>query len=404
MTGLASMFGGSLLIRIQGRACERFLNLCGGRNVLLWNVKYRDNAMEAWILRRDFFRLRPIVRKTKVKVAVLRKSGLPFLLPKLRRRFVFVTGALMALSFWILSSFFLWEIQINGNVAVTKDQFEAFLREQNVRLGEPFGKIDLTNLEKEIRRTFPQIIWTSVKQDGTELIIDVKENDLERDEQEERSEQEPSEEAGEGWSLVSECDGIVRSMITRKGVPKVKIGDEVKKGQVLVEGRVPVMGEDGMPKGYLMVRADADVMIEREEHWEDAVERNVLENVYTGRERKEFYVALGKHVLRIKLGNAFYRETAVGREYSPKIFESLEIPVRFGQLVRSEYLPTLGKRSDSDMEALCNEKISQFLASLEEKGVQIIEKDVKIGDEGNFMQLKGNFVVQELACTYERLE
>jgi len=407
MKGLAGFAGGSIKLRIQGVFRERFLNLCNARGIELWNVSMRKDALEGWLLRSSFFQLRPIVRKTKVKVVVLKKSGLPFLLPKLRRRSFFVLGALLTIGFWVLSSFFLWEIKVNGNVSVTEDQFFRFLEEQNISLGEPFRRIDLTGLEKEIRRSFPQIIWTSAKQNGTELIIDVKENDLESGPVEGEPQAQnvmPPAGEGEGWNLVSSQDGSIVAMITRSGTPKVKIGDEVKKGQLLVEGCVPVFGEDGTVKGRLFVKADADIMIEHKIVREEDIERYYREDAYTGRKKREYYCRIGEHLLRLRPGRTFLSESVVETSWVPGWCKKLDLPLGFGRLEHSEYLTILKKYTDAEMEEQISEKIMQFLASLEEKGVQIIEKNVKIEDKGNFVHLMEDYVVQEKAHLYERYQ
>ena len=407
MTGFAGLTGGCLKLRIQGVFRERFLNLCNARGIELWNVSIRKDALEGWILKSSFFQLRPIVRKTKVKVVVLKKSGLPFLLPKLRQRAFFVLGAFLAVGFWVISSFFLWEIKVNGNVSVTEDQFLSFLEAQNIKLGEPFRKIDLTGLEKEIRRSFPQIIWTSAKQDGTELIIDVKENDLESGSGEASQKENHdilSAAEGEGWNLVSPQDGVIVSMITRSGTPKVKIGDEVKQGQLLVEGCVPVFGEDGGVRGKLLVKADADIMIEHALIREEDIERYYREDTYTGRTKREYYCRFGDHLLRLRPGKGFISESVVETDWIPKWCKMLELPLSFGRLEHSEYLTVLKKYTDAEMEELISEKIKKFLTSLEEKGVQIIEKNVKIEDKGDFVHLVENYVVQEKAHFYERYQ
>ena len=46
----------------------------------------------------------------------------------------------------------------------------------------------------------------------------------------------------------------------RCGVPKVSIGSEVAKGDILVEGRIPIYAEDGTVREYRSVTPDADIV------------------------------------------------------------------------------------------------------------------------------------------------
>lgn len=393
MAGIISYFGGCLRIRFFGASLERFLNLCGQRGIKLWKISYREETLEAWINKKEFFELRPIVRKTRGRVAVLKKSGLPFLLPKLRERAVFFLGAVLALLFWTVSSFFLWEIRVNGNISVTEDQMMTFLKEQSIRIGQPLKNLNMQALEKGIRQNFPVVIWTSAKQDGTELVIDVKENDTQTNP--------PSTPQTESYDLISDCDGVVIRMIVREGVPRVKIGEEIKAGQILVSGAVPIYAEDGTVKGSIDVRADADIWVQHELDLDELFEKTYTEEVFTGREKKEYFLKWGQHNIFFRFGKKYYKETVVETTRQPRVCEVFEIPLVFGKLVHREVLPVRKKYSAQELQEQISEKILHFLTSLEEKGVQIIEKNVKIEDKGAYMQFIGQFTVQEKIKTSE---
>ena len=55
---------------------------------------------------------------------------------------------------------------------------------------------------------------------------------------------------GEGMDLVAEKEGEVVSIITRSGIPRVTAGMKVNKGDILVEGGVPIYNDDGTVKRY----------------------------------------------------------------------------------------------------------------------------------------------------------
>ena len=88
--------------------------------------------------------------------------------------------------------------------------------------------------EKQLRAAFPVVTWTSIYFEGTKLYVEVKEN-----EKETGGHQQP-----QGMDIVASEDGVISSIITRNGIPQVKAGDTVEKGQILVSGAVPVY-DDG---------------------------------------------------------------------------------------------------------------------------------------------------------------
>lgn len=58
---------------------------------------------------------------------------------------------------------------------------------------------------------------------------------------------------------MAEYDGVITDMIVRSGIPQVTIGSQVAKGDLLVDGKVPIYAEDGTIREYRMVIADADI-------------------------------------------------------------------------------------------------------------------------------------------------
>ena len=378
---------GYLRIRVSGFSPERFMNLCSNKGILLWKIE-REGDVYYMNIHLDGFRaLRPIVRKTGTKVAVLERCGLPFFLPKLFRRKAFIGGLMLAVAFWMVSSLFIWDIQTAGNYRITDDVFNTFLRKQQVTVGMKKNELDIGALEKQIRRTFPEITWASARLSGTKLLIEIKENDAPIITQQEAAE--------EGSELVTDYDGTVVAIIVRSGVPKVKVGDTVAKGDVLVAGNVPVYNEDATVREYLYVDADADIWLEHALSFSARLPFDYVQKEYTGRTKKRLYLRVGNHEWKMPLERPFLVYDSLIRESRPMVFEKLSIPVYQGSYTYREYRNVEHEYTLEQAEMLLYEKLRTFLASLEEKGVQIIEKDVKIDTNGGSWVISGQFTVQE---------
>ena len=378
---------GYLRIRVSGFSPERFMNLCSNKGILLWKIE-REGDVYYMNIHLDGFRaLRPIVRKTGTKVAVLERCGLPFFLPKLFRRKAFIGGLMLAVAFWMVSSLFIWDIQTAGNYRITDDVFNTFLRKQQVMVGMKKSELDIGALEKQIRRTFPEITWASARLSGTKLLIEIKENDAPIITQQEAAEK--------GSELVTDYDGTIVAIIVRSGVPKVKVGDTVTKGDVLVAGNVPVYNEDATVREYLYVDADADIWLEHVLSFSARLPFDYIQKEYTGRTKKRLYLRVGNHEWKMPQERPFLVYDSLIRESRPVAFEKLSIPVYQGSYTYREYRNVEHEYTLEQAETLLYEKLRTFLASLEEKGVQIIEKDVKIDTNGGSWVISGQFTVQE---------
>ena len=247
---------GYVCIRVSGFSPERFMNLCGNRNILLWNIRKEEDVYYMCLSIAGFYRLKPIVKKTGTKVAIVKRCGLPFFMPGMWKRKIFILGFLLAAAFWFQTSRYIWAIEIQGNFMITEDIMMDFLAENQVFTGMKKGKLNIEELEQNIRKEFYQVTWTSAKLEGTKLTIQIKENDLL-----DMEEAGKREDAMTASNLVAEQDGTVVSMIVREGVPQVTIGQEIKKGDVLVTGNVPVYQEDGTIRKYRYCNADADIVV-----------------------------------------------------------------------------------------------------------------------------------------------
>lgn len=394
--GVSEFLFGYLRICIKGGSAERFLNVCACRGIRLWNLERTEGNLCLNLRLSSFYLLHPVIRKTKVKVVILEKNGLPFLLNRFRNRWMFFLGALFALSAWLISTRFLWSMEFAGNVKVTSDQLGRFLKERGVCLMVPLGSIRVTELELALYEAFEEVTWNSIRIKGTSLIVDVKERDMPREREEIQSRL--------GMNLISTCDGVITEMIVRKGVPKVKLGDEVKKDQILVEGRVPVMNEDGTVREWIFTEPDADVWVEQRLTYEDCESMDYLEIVPGKRKTIKHSLWLNGKEYGVNGKKYFYRESILETDATPKIIKMLHLPVRIRKMTHGEVVKTWKRRSEEEAKEEALKKIFKFLLTLEEKGVQIIEKNVKISIEGNFCLSHGEIIIQEKADFFQKTE
>ena len=74
---------GYVNIKVESYFIERFINICISKKIFLWNIKRKKSTiLYANISIKDYKRLKEIVRKTKSKVKIENKKGLPFIIHK----------------------------------------------------------------------------------------------------------------------------------------------------------------------------------------------------------------------------------------------------------------------------------------------------------------------------------
>lgn len=380
---------GYLEIRVWGFSPERFMNLCSNHGIFLWDVANCGDHYRMKLCLKDFYRLKGITRKTGTRVAITKRYGLPFLSVSMWKRRIFLLGLLGSLGFWIVMSGFIWAIEISGNYYVTEDVLMDFLEQNRIRTGMRKKGIDLELLEENLRTEFPIITWTSTKIDGTKLKIQIKENDV-------GIEPGISEQEEGGKDLVADRDGLIVNMVTRNGVPVVKVGMEVKKGDILVEGGVPIMGEDGAVVRYDFCAADADVYLQSVYSIEEKQKERYEKKLYTHREKRRFFLLLREKELAFPFLPGSYEQYDVIKEMKQlQIFKNYELPIFWGNETRREYETKEQIYTKEEIKEIFQGKLQKFIATLEEKGVQIIEKNVTINKTSGVWSMKTDFLTVE---------
>ena len=135
----------------------------------------------------------------------------------------------------------------------------------------PKGKVDCADIVRKIRQKYDDIVWVSASIDGSRLKIQIKEN--EDTFQEVQKEEKPCD-------LIAEQDGVITKMVTRSGVPMVHVGDQVKKGDILVSGRIEVCNDAKEVVEYQYEQADADIRADTQTEYEDEISTYYEEKRY----------------------------------------------------------------------------------------------------------------------------
>jgi len=392
---ISNQIRGCLRLRLTGAAPERFFNLCRTNRIEVWDLQCKKSGYEFSVGLKDFYRIRPYVRKAGVRVRIAGRRGLPFFLQRNRRRKGYAAGILAFFGILFFMSRFLWAISVTGNYTISDDSFLHYLDSQEIRYGILKHKVDCDALEENIRSSFPEIIWVSARISGTQLLIRVKENDGVP--VKEHEEPEPSD-------LVADMPGTVTRMIVRQGRPQVRIGDQVETGQILVSGRIPIYDDSEKLVKENQVCADADIYARTFSGYQEKLSKFRTVRAYSGRERQGLGLRLGPvdFVWMLPWDTEYNWQTMV-TERQLCLFDDFYFPVWISRIQKKEYILYEQFLTNEEVlakkENIHQEKLQNFL----KKGVPIIENNVKIQDKGSYYEIQGEFVLEQKIGTRQRI-
>ncbi len=233
---------GYLIIKVSGFSVERFINLAMNRNIFLSDIRYKNNYVIMKVSVKGFRLLKPIAKKTRCNVKILKKCGIPFLLHRYRKRKILFAGIIGFVIFIYILSTKIWLVNINGLERVDYNTFESFLEQEGLYVSSSKSKVDTEKVKEDILNEFEDVAWIDITIKGTKAEVSVKETIAKKENLEKT---EPS-------NIIAKKEGIIESVVVRTGTPVVKKNDVVKQGDVLIEGILKVSEDEfGVIKNYV---------------------------------------------------------------------------------------------------------------------------------------------------------
>jgi len=218
---------GYVVLKIRGASLERFLNRAARAGVGLWDVERLSSGMlVARIPAGSFRTVRALSRAQGWRISIAEKVGLPFWAAALARRKGLALGALLALAALYVASGHVWFVEVQGDEGIPAARVREVAAAAGLRPGVRRDGVVREEIQKALLLEFDELSWASVHVRGTRAVIEARL----------RSGLDPVPRPGD---LVAARDGIVEQVMATRGHPRVKKGDTVRRGDVLISGFIP---------------------------------------------------------------------------------------------------------------------------------------------------------------------
>lgn len=390
---------GYVLVKIPGQQSERFINLCRNHGIYWWNLQWnqKQGTVSGCLSRRDYYKLRPLVQKTRVFPLVIKRYGGLFWLQRAGRRLSFWWGVTCFLAILFFMSSRIWGIYVEGQSYHSRESILRYLESDGIYGGMSADQVVCSQIEADIREDFQDVGWASIEKTGSKLYVRMEEVVL--------VENEKKEEAG---SLIAEQEGKIISIVTKKGTAKVRAGDVVKKSQTLISGKVKVIGDNEQVVSRKAVQAQGTVVLQCREKYTDVLEKEYQKKEYTGRKLNLYQIALGgKNLFLYNPLN--YLETyekydiiREGGQLCPSI--SLRFPVSVWKRTYREikYLPARYTRQEA--EQLLTERYEYYLEQMREKECFDISGELQVNETTTGFEGNTVIIYSKVQNTYKEIK
>lgn len=253
------IFFGYLRVLFYGDYREKIISLCAHNGIHVWNSKSVKNGIESCISVRDFKLMRKIPELRHARLHILKKRGWPFVVNRYKYRYGLLAGVIVFFLIIELMSTKIWIIDINGNKTVTDSQILTACQNIGIVTGIKTNSI-YPKLERErLLLQLDKIAWASLNIEGSRLFVNVTEITEKTDSNKSYS------------NLKADFDGVIQKLDIVSGTSVVKVGDAVKKGDLLVSGIVESVDETKFVHAKGTVTAKTEHYITLEEAYQQKV-------------------------------------------------------------------------------------------------------------------------------------
>lgn len=381
---------GYVRIAVEGYYIERFINICMSKNIALWNMKREKTSfLYANISIQDFKRIKKVAKKTKCRVEIKDKKGIPFLLYRYKKRKLFFILLFMILGTIYMASQFVWNIEVQGNETIEAQDLITDLKEQGLNTGMLKRKVDTKSIIQNIRLHRSDIAWMGMDLEGTNVIIKIVESDPKPEMIKE----------DEYCNIVSDKSGMITKIVPQNGTALVKVGDIVKEGSVLIGGWL-----EGKYTGTRYVHAEGEIQAKVWYSKKETMEVRESVKKETGEEEKKYTLYLNN--FKINLGKTipkFEKYDTINEKKKLKLFSNFYLPIEIETHHYKEVTWEDKQYEEEEMLRILTDRIEkELLQEIQEKD-HIVNKQVNHVFDGEKMEVEVIYEVLENIGTKEKI-
>lgn len=300
---------GVVTIVVRGKSIELLVNELTKKEMQVWDLKpLPDGTMEMNIQLADFFKLRPLLKRTGCRISVKRRSGIPFMMFRLWKRKWFVFGFALFIGVVLALSSLVWDIEVEGNGKIPKEDILLAARSEGVYPFQWIYRLPRQDeLSKDLARKLPGVSWVGVSRTGTRITIQIVEASKPKE-----------QELMNPRSFVSTSDAVVTRIYVERGQPEVKKNDRVRKGQILISGEQggKTIVAKGEVRGTVWHEYNIEIPLLRKQ------------KVYTGEKKERGYLYFGKTAIQLTgYGKVEFKKSNTLTKLDPLTWRSFKLPI-----------------------------------------------------------------------------
>lgn len=366
---------------------EGFINDCFKNNLNIRGISEIENGITAAADIKTYFKLQRIAFRHGGRVKVVKRKGLPFFFLPLKNRWGILVGMVFSVFLISFMGGFIWNVTVAGNDRVTDAKIVDYLAQNGLKTGVRWNDTDKENLEFGVMAEFDEVSWISINKVGCLALVEINET---RDK--------PSViDNSKITNVVAEDDGVITHITALGGWSKVKAGDAVSKGDLLISG----VNESEIDEKNHFAHAHGTVLAN--------VNTTLSLNISREQKDKDFYkTAEYKSVFFFGVKIPLYLKENQGNfdeniSKASLVYNNFRLPIGI-ETKKCEYYNVISNRlSDEALEELARSELEKLKAD-KLKNAEIINENTEVQMQENVCIITGSYnIVKNIGTEQEIL-
>lgn len=381
---------GYLKVSVEGYYIERFINICKSNKITIWNLKRdKDTYLYLNVRISEFKESCKIAKKTRCKIKIKNKKGIPFLLHKYKKRKIFIILLFIVAILIGLSSNFVWNVDITEENGEELENIAQDLENVGLKTGKLKFNINTKEIINKIRLKRKDVAWIGIELKGTNAIVKLV-----------KAEEKPEIiDENEYCSIISDKAGVVTKINAQTGTANVKIGDTIKEGDVLINGWM-----EGKYTGVRYVHAKGEIEAKVWHTKYKKIPYNATQKQETGQIENKYAIKINNFKINFyKNLSKFKIYDTIETENKIKIFSDFYLPISLLKKTNKELEELQKKYNIEEAKALGIEELQKELNEEIENKDKIVNKNINTYEQEDGVDVYVTYEVLENIGTNEKI-
>ena len=387
---LLSYIFGYLSLKIEGYYIERFINICKNNKIFIWNLKRKEDIklkLNANI--NDFKKICQIARKTKCKVKIESKKGLPFKIHKYKKRKIFLILLIVIILLIALSSNYIWNVEIQEENGLEMENIEENIENAGLKVGALKSKIDTKEIINKIRLERNDVAWMGIELKGTNAIVKLVKAD----------EKPQIIDEDDYCNIVSNKAGIITKINAASGTANVKVGDTVNVGDVLINGWM-----EGKYTGIRYVHSKEEIEAKVWYTKSKNVKYSTIERKETGNIEEKYAIKFNNFKINLHKGvSKFKNYDTIETEEKIRLFSDFYLPISIIKTTNKEIEEIQKNYQVEEAKNIGIQELQEELDREIEDKSKIINKNINTYEKEDSVDVYVTYEVLENIGTNEKI-